>query len=104
MVWVVDKVGPQEDVAESGCVSRVPVCDTLHVFGHLGGAVEGLALLDLVDHLPHVHLDLAAVLADSVETACRRLVTTCSLSILHVSRILNALVYNMRLNVLQDLA
>jgi hypothetical protein len=72
VVWVVDEVGPHHNVCESSCVSRVPVCDALHVLGHLGGAVERLALLDLVDHFPHVHLDLAAVLAGSVEATCGR--------------------------------
>jgi hypothetical protein len=71
VVWVVDEVGPHHNVSESACVSRVPVCNALHVLGHLGGAVERLALLDLVNHFPHVHLDLAAVLAGSVEAACR---------------------------------
>jgi hypothetical protein len=70
VVWVVDKVGPHHDVCESSCVPRVPVCNALHVLGHLGGAVERLALLDLVDHLPHIHLNLAAVLTGAVKAAC----------------------------------
>jgi hypothetical protein len=67
MVGVVDKVWPWENVRERCRVSRVPVRNALHVLGHLGRAVERLALLDLVDHLPHIHLDLAAVFTGSVE-------------------------------------
>jgi hypothetical protein len=70
VVRVVDKVWPWENVRERCRVSRVPVCNTLHVLGHLRGSVERLALLDLVDHLPHVHLYLAAVLTGSVEAHC----------------------------------
>ena len=72
VVRVVDKVWPCEDVRKCGGVTRVPVCNSLHVLGHLGGSVQRLALLDFVDHLAHVHLDLAAVLAGTVEAHYRR--------------------------------
>lgn len=70
VVGVVDEVGPRQDVGECGCVARVPVGNALHVLGHLCGAVQRLATLDLVDHLAHVLLNLAAVLARAVEAGC----------------------------------
>ena len=70
VVRVVDKVWPWNDVTECGRIARVPVSNSLHVLGHLGLSVQGLALLNLVDHFAHVHLDLAAVLTRTVEAHC----------------------------------
>lgn len=67
---VVGKVGPGHNVDEQLGVPRVAGSDTLEVVGHCGNAVQGLALLDLVDHLAHIHLNLALVLGESVETVC----------------------------------
>lgn len=68
VVWMVDEIGPDKNMCEDTRISRIPVCNSLHVLADLGHAIEGLAFLDLVDHLPHIHLDFTAVLAGTVET------------------------------------
>jgi len=70
MVGVMNEVGPRQHVGKGGRVARVPVGNALHILGHFGRAVQRLAALDLVDHLTHVHVDLAAVLAGAVEARC----------------------------------
>lgn len=67
---VVDDVDPWQDVDEQLRVPRVPSSHTLEIGRHLGFAVQGLALLHLVNHLPHIHLDFPGVLGESVETLC----------------------------------
>lgn len=70
MVVVVDKVEPWDDVRPDARVSALPVRGALHVLSHGRVTVEGLALLDLVRHLTHVHFDFATVLPEAVETVC----------------------------------
>lgn len=65
---VVHKVEHWHDVQEDARVPRVARRDALHVVRELRLAVQRLALLDLVNHLPHVHIDLALVLRQAVET------------------------------------
>jgi hypothetical protein len=67
---VVDNVDPREDVDEELGVPGVTGSNTLNIRGDLGGAVQGLALLHLVNHLAHVPLDLPRVLGEAVETSC----------------------------------
>lgn len=67
---VVGKVGPGDNMDEQLGVPGVAGSDTLQVVGHLRNAVQGLALLDLVDHLAHIHINLSLVLGESVETVC----------------------------------
>lgn len=69
---VVGEVGPRHNVDKQLGVAGVTGSDTLQVVGHLRNAVEGLALLDLVDHLAHIHLNLSLVLGESVETVYNR--------------------------------
>lgn len=68
---VVDKVEPGDGIEEGGGVPRLPRRDALHVWAQRAHAVQWLAALDLVDHLPHVHLDLPCVLAHAVEPHCK---------------------------------
>lgn len=67
---VVDEVEPRDGIEEGGRVPRLPCRDALHVWAQRAHAVEGLAALDLVDHLPHVQLDLSCVLSHAVESYC----------------------------------
>lgn len=68
---MVYKVDPWDDVDEEFGVPRVTGSHTLEIGGHLGLAVQGLTLLDLIDHLACVTLDLSAVLSETVETFCK---------------------------------
>lgn len=67
MLVVVHKVKPRHDVHEHTSISALSARHTLHVFRHSADAVQRLALLHLVRHLTHIHLDLAAVLGEAVE-------------------------------------
>lgn len=74
---VVDKVDPWDDVDEEFGVTRVTGSHALEVGGHLGLAVQRLALLDLIDHLASVALNLSGVLGETVETFCECVRTIC---------------------------
>ena len=67
---VMHKVKPRHNVEEDTRVSGVSRRNTLHVWAQRGDTVKWLALLDLGDHLFHVHVDLAGVLGEAVETDC----------------------------------
>lgn len=67
---VVGEVGPGDDMDPQLGVPRVPGSDTLVIGTHIRDAVQGVTLLHLVDHLPHVHLDFPSILGESVETVC----------------------------------
>ena len=67
MLVVVHKVKPRHDVHEHTSVSALPACHALHILRHGADTVQRLALLHLVRHLTHIHLDLAAVLGEAVE-------------------------------------
>lgn len=67
---VVDKVDPRKNVDEELRVPGVTGSNTLKVVGDLGLSVQGLTLLDLADHLAHIHLDFPRVLGESIETSC----------------------------------
>lgn len=69
---MVDNVDPRENVDEQLGVSRVPGCHSLDIVRHLRSAVQGLALLHLTDHLPHIHFDLPSIFREPVETFCRK--------------------------------
>lgn len=64
---VVDKVEPGHCADEEGRVSALAGSNALQVRAQLALAVEGLTGLDLVNHLAHVHLDLAGVFGGTVE-------------------------------------
>jgi len=67
---VVDKVEPGHHVDPNARVAGLARGDALHVLGELGGTVQFLAALDLVDHFAHVHVDFAAVFGEAVEAVC----------------------------------
>lgn len=67
---VVHKLKPRDSVCPESAVSRVSRSDALHVWSERRYSVERLPLLDLVDHLTHIHLDLAGVLLETVEAHC----------------------------------
>lgn len=88
---MVDNVDPRENVDEQLGVSRVPSCHSLDIVRHLRSAVQGLALLHLIDHLPHIHFDLPGIFREPVETFCRKGVshsTVMTLSDIHTARAL----------------
>ena len=64
------KVKPRHNVEEDTGVSGVSRRNTLHVWAQRGDTVKWFALLDLGDHLLHVHVDLTGVLGEAVETDC----------------------------------
>lgn len=72
---MVDEVEPRHVVDPDTSISALSACNTLHVLGELTGAVDGLAALDLGDHLAHVHVNLTAVLGEAVETVCLPLIS-----------------------------
>lgn len=59
---MVHEVEPGNDMNPHGGISALSACNALHVLGELAGAVDGLATLDLVDHLAHVEVDFPTVL------------------------------------------
>lgn len=79
---VVDKVEPRDRAEHERRVPALAGRHALQMRAQPAHAVQGLALLDLVHHLPHVHLDLAGVLGGAVESDCFRIV-----SILHRYRL-----------------
>ena len=55
---VVDNVNPRKDVDEQLGIPRVTSSNTLKVRRNSGVAIQRLASLDLLYHLPHVPLNL----------------------------------------------
>jgi len=72
---VIHKVEHGHNVQEDTSISRVPRSHTLHVVCELGGAVQRLAALDPVDHLPHVLVDFSLVFCHAVESHCAILIS-----------------------------
>lgn len=64
---VVHKVEPGHRADEQGRVSALAGGDTLEMGAEPARAVQRLAGLDLVDHFPHVQLNLSGVLGGAVE-------------------------------------
>lgn len=64
---VVDDVDPGNDMNEQLRVPRVPSCHALQIGRQLGVAIQGLAMLDPVNHLSHIHLNFPGVLRESIE-------------------------------------
>lgn len=48
-------------------ISTLPTGNPLHILRKSTGTVDGLAALDSIRHLAHVHVDLATVLGEAVE-------------------------------------
>lgn len=61
VLGVVDEVEPGHSGKEEGRVAGLAGGNALHMRRQLAHAVQGLASLDLGDHLAHVELDLAGV-------------------------------------------
>lgn len=68
---MVDKVEPGDDMDEELGVPGVTGSHALQVLGHLGFAIQRLALLDLVNHLACVPLNLSVVLGETVKALCK---------------------------------
>lgn len=69
---VVDEVEPRHDMDPGTGVSALSAGNALHVLGELAVAVEWLAALDSADHVAHVHVNLAAILGEAIESVCSR--------------------------------
>lgn len=67
---MVDEVEPGHSMDPYASISALSACNALHVLGELASAVDGLATLDLVDHLAHVHVDFPTVLGEAIEAVC----------------------------------
>lgn len=67
---MVDNVDPRQDVDEQLRIPGVTSSDTLQVLGHARLAVQGLTLLDLANHLAHIHLDFPVVLGEPIKPSC----------------------------------
>jgi len=64
---VIHKVHPRQHMPQQRRVSAIPRRHTLHVRRELAVTVERFPFLDLIHHLPHIHLNLAFILRPTVE-------------------------------------
>lgn len=69
---VVDNIDPRKNVDKQLGVPRVSGSHALDIRRKLGMAVQRLALLHLVNHLPHIHVHFPRVLGEPVEALCFR--------------------------------
>lgn len=79
---MIDEIEPRDDVQEDTRISRVSACDSLHVWGESGCAVEGLAGFDFGDHFSHIHIEFPLVFCPAVKTYCERLAGPVALNVL----------------------
>lgn len=65
---MIDEIEPRHDMYKDTTIPTLPTGNPLHVFRELALSIQRLAGLGFRDHLPHVHVELAAVLGEAVET------------------------------------
>ena len=64
---MIHEIRPRQHLRHQRTVPTIPRRDTLHIRRKPTLSIQRLALFHLIDHLAHVHLDLAVILRPAVE-------------------------------------